>query len=235
MSTRHLDLPMEQTRLAPAAVARTDPIFSAIELYRPAYVAYGAAAKRADKVAAKQEGRRVTPDDEAALTSAERELERREAELIAAGPTTVEGTRAVAEIVGKEGLTKLQTPKQIAQWLLGLPILNPPSTSAPDEALGGRAPIQSEGLAAALDAALAAARNPADYMDDEVLYNRPTAIINEILKTPVGSLDDIMVRARAVHWCHSDEPADFESETLDLRLAEQIVNGLLALDHARPQ
>ena len=50
----------------------------------------------ADKVAAKQEGRRVTPDDEAALTSAERELERREAELIAAGPTTVgRGTRAV--------------------------------------------------------------------------------------------------------------------------------------------
>ena len=134
MSTRHLYFQWSKRGSPLPQSPGPTRFLSAIELYCPGLRSLWRGGK-ASRQGRGQAGRPpVTPDDEAALTSAERELERREAELIAAGPTTVEGTRAVAEIVGKEGLTAATDPKQIAQWLLGWPILNPPSTSAPDQA-----------------------------------------------------------------------------------------------------
>ena len=66
----------------------------------------------------------------------------------------------------------------------------------------------------------------------EAAYDRCQDTVAMIEDTPATTLDGLKVKARAVAWCHSgDEKVDLivDQDTRDLRLANQIINKLLAL------
>ncbi len=65
---------------------------------------------------------------------------------------------------------------------------------------------------------------------NEPAAKRTGAIVEQILDEPVRTLDDIILRARAARWVREGQACDFDGdETTDIRLAEQIVDGLIAL------
>ncbi len=122
-----------------------------------------------------------------------------------------------------------ESPWIIAAALRALrPQLAGPIAAATDEVLSYDRPSPPDKLAEAFDAALAAQNRLADF--NEPAAKRTGAIVEQILDEPVRTLDDIILRARAARWVREGQACDFDGdETTDIRLAEQIVDGLIAL------
>lgn len=65
----------------------------------------------------------------------------------------------------------------------------------------------------------------------EQAYAQTEQVVSHILALPARSLDDLILKARAVAWCHGDDFDGFDdcASTTDMRLAESIVRDLLKM------
>jgi len=62
----------------------------------------------------------------------------------------------------------------------------------------------------------------------ERAYARVANIVRKIEAEPAQSLEGMRVKARAIAWCHGDEPIALKDEpTTDVRLAQSIIADLL--------
>lgn len=73
---------------------------------------------------------------------------------------------------------------------------------------------------------------------DEPAYHRVSKIVDEIVDAPAASLAGLTVKARALFWLHSGDIEDecFSGDvdqTTDMRLAWQLLRGVLALGAAK--
>jgi hypothetical protein len=80
--------------VASAASLEVDPIFAAIKRHHEAWRAFGATCRRTDSVVARNEGREVTEEDEAAWTTANEAEEEAFEALLTRPPVTMPGLRA---------------------------------------------------------------------------------------------------------------------------------------------
>jgi len=78
-------------------------------------------------------------------------------------------------------------------------------------------------------AARAIGRETGDWDKWDDAYARSGAIVRQIEAVPATTLDGLRVKARCIQWCYGDDPIDLEgtSNTMDMRLAQQIVTSLL--------
>lgn len=90
-------------------------------------------------------------------------------------------------------------------------------------------------LGEALDAAwLAEQEDDARYRrtgewGDEAIFQRCSALVDRIARTPAYTLDGLRVKAKAISWCHSGECIDLEpryEHTTDMRMAHSILRDL---------
>ncbi len=85
--------------LSTAAAQEHDPIFAAIERHKTAAQAFEAACPLADDVAAEEEGRRITAEDETAYVAARDADEAALSAMLSTVPTSRSGARAVIQYV----------------------------------------------------------------------------------------------------------------------------------------
>lgn len=82
-------------------------------------------------------------------------------------------------------------------------------------------------LGAALGDAWAAERSSVELTDDA--FHRTADVVQRILALPAHSIEGLRVKARAVAWCHNDEPVDLSLDglkTTDLQLVHSILSDL---------
>jgi len=85
--------------LATAAASEADPIFAAIERHKKAFSDYGDACKLTDTVAARNEGREITANDEATFDAFSEAEEAALDDLLTLAPITRAGARAALEYI----------------------------------------------------------------------------------------------------------------------------------------
>jgi len=86
--------------LATAAASEADPIFAAIERHKKAFSDYEGACKLTDTVAARNDGREITANDEAEFEAASEAEEAALDDLLTLAPITRAGARAALEYIG---------------------------------------------------------------------------------------------------------------------------------------
>lgn len=62
----------------------------------------------------------------------------------------------------------------------------------------------------------------------EAAYEVCNKIVGRIREIQAHTLEGLKAKALAVFWCHSGDLIDFEGKTMDLQLAADLINDLLA-------
>jgi len=87
-------MPLGALTAIPIALTEVDPIFDKIAAVKKTNEAYGETCPLTDIVAAKNEGRSITPDDQAVVAAASATYQVALDELLASTPTTLPGVKA---------------------------------------------------------------------------------------------------------------------------------------------
>jgi hypothetical protein len=94
-----LTVPVAAAAMAHATAGEPDPIFPAIDRHRRLEAAFDDVCRLTDEVAAKQDGREITPSDEELYDHASERADSALAALVGTVPVTVAGVRAMLTYV----------------------------------------------------------------------------------------------------------------------------------------